>query len=68
MDKAKEMLKETNETISAICQEVGYSDTKYFVKCFQKYTGLKPNQYCPTVTRLSGRLLTIAKVQIKNAC
>ena len=45
MDKAKEMLKETNETISAICQEVGYSDTKYFVKCFQKYTGLKPNQY-----------------------
>ena len=45
MDKAKEMLKETNETISAICQEVGYSDTNYFVKCFQKYTGLKPNQY-----------------------
>lgn len=45
MDKAKEMLKETNETISTICQEVGYSDTKYFVKSFQKYTGLKPNQY-----------------------
>ena len=34
MDKAKEMLKETNETISTICQEVGYSDTKYFVKSF----------------------------------
>ena len=28
-----------------ICEKVGYSDVKYFTKCFVKYTGLKPGEY-----------------------
>lgn len=45
MKKAKELLQETNMNVATICEEVGYSDSKYFTKCFTKYTNLKPNQY-----------------------
>ncbi len=45
MRKAKEMLKESNKNIATICEEVGYSDVKYFTKSFRKHTGLKPNEY-----------------------
>ena len=45
MDMAKRLLKETGQPVAAICEAVGYSDVKYFVKAFVKYTGLKPNEY-----------------------
>ncbi len=45
MNKSKELLKETNKNISTICEEVGYSDVKYFTRSFKKYTGLKPNEF-----------------------
>ncbi len=45
MEKAKELLKETNLSVAAICTEVGYSDNKHFTKGFAKYTNLKPNEY-----------------------
>lgn len=45
MEQAKTLLKETNLNVAAICEEVGYSDVKYFTKGFTKYTGLKPNEY-----------------------
>jgi len=45
MEKAKEMLKETDESISAICGNVGYSDLKHFTKSFKQETGLKPSEY-----------------------
>lgn len=45
MKNAKEMLKEGNKNIATICEEVGYSDVKYFTKSFRKHTGLKPNEY-----------------------
>jgi len=45
MEKAKEFLKETNDTITNICEKVGYSDVKYFTKVFKKNTNLKPNEY-----------------------
>lgn len=45
MEKAKELLKETNQSVATICEEVGYSDTKHFTKLFTKYTNLKPNEY-----------------------
>lgn len=45
MNKAKDVLKETNFSIAVICEQVGYSDVKYFNKIFKKYTGLKPNEY-----------------------
>lgn len=45
MEKAKEFLKDTNLSVAAICEEVGYSDNKHFTKSFAKYTNLKPNEY-----------------------
>lgn len=45
MEKAKELLKETNDTVAAICEDVGYSDLKSFTKNFRAYTGLRPNEY-----------------------
>jgi len=45
MEQAKCLLKETNRSVASICEEVGYSDVKYFTKNFTKYSGLKPNEY-----------------------
>lgn len=45
MNKAKDLLKETNLCIADICQTVGYNDLKHFTKSFKKFTGLKPNEY-----------------------
>lgn len=45
MEKAKELLKESNLSVAAICEEVGYSDLKHFTKSFRKTTGIKPNEY-----------------------
>jgi len=45
IDRAKELLKETNLPIAEVCREVGYSDTKHFVQTFRKATGLNPGQY-----------------------
>lgn len=45
MNKAKELLKETDLSIAVICQKVGYSDLKHFTKSFKKYSGLKPNEF-----------------------
>lgn len=45
MEQAKSLLKDTKLNVAAICEEVGYSDVKYFTKGFTKYTGLKPNEY-----------------------
>lgn len=45
IDKAKELLQETNLTVAEVCSEVGYSDGKHFVQTFRKATGLNPAQY-----------------------
>lgn len=45
MNKAKELLRETNLGVTEICERVGYLDLKHFTKSFKKYTGLKPNEF-----------------------
>lgn len=45
MNKAKELLKESNLIVAEICQRVGYSDLKHFTKNFKRLTGLTPNEY-----------------------
>ncbi|MDK2809124.1 MAG: two-component system, response regulator YesN [Clostridiales bacterium] len=45
MKHAKDLLKKGNKSIAVICEEVGYSDVKYFTKSFRKHTGLKPNEF-----------------------
>lgn len=45
MNRAKELLKETDLPVSEICRQVGYVDLKYFSKCFVKATGIKPAEF-----------------------
>ncbi|SKA98087.1 two-component system, response regulator YesN [Caloramator quimbayensis] len=45
MNKAKELLKNTDLSVAEICERVGYNDLKYFVKSFKKFTGIKPSEY-----------------------
>lgn len=45
LDKAKELLLETNLTIQSIAREIGYDDEKYFSRFFRQRCGLSPNQY-----------------------
>lgn len=45
MNKAKEMLCNTNETIATIGELVGYRDSRYFSQTFTKVVGVKPALY-----------------------
>ena len=45
IEKSKELLKNTRETIESIAAAVGYSDVESFTKNFKKYTEVKPSQY-----------------------
>lgn len=45
MDKAKELLKETNLKIYEICSDVGYSDQAHFSRVFKSLEGIGPYDY-----------------------
>ncbi|AOZ92404.1 response regulator transcription factor [Paenibacillus crassostreae] len=45
IEKAIEMLKDDDYTISVISGSVGYSDHSYFCKVFKKFTGDSPSSY-----------------------
>lgn len=45
LDKAKQLLKETNLPVKEIAGMVGYTDYAYFTRVFKKEVGESPNQY-----------------------
>jgi len=45
MEEAKRQLRDTQQTIAVICENVGYADIKHFTNGFKKHTGLKPKEY-----------------------
>ncbi|MFA9466352.1 MAG: response regulator [Velocimicrobium sp.] len=45
IDKAKELLERTEESIKEVCCEVGYSDPNYFSRIFKKVVGNTPTEY-----------------------
>lgn len=45
IERAKDLLRETDSPIARICEEVGYSDLKYFSATFRKLTGIKPGEF-----------------------
>ncbi|WP_163195159.1 response regulator [Clostridium thermarum] len=45
INKAKDLLTETDYSISEISEEVGYMDLKHFSKLFKKMVGLNPSEY-----------------------
>ena len=51
MHKAAEMLSTKKYRISEIAYEVGFSDPKYFTKCFIKEFGLTPRAYADRISK-----------------
>ncbi|MBE5934881.1 MAG: response regulator [Lachnospiraceae bacterium] len=45
MEKAKQILRETNYSIKDVSFMVGYLDPNYFTKLFKKYTGITSREY-----------------------
>ncbi len=45
LEKAKELLQNTNKKIVQICKEVGFSDASYFCKSFREYYGCSPEKF-----------------------
>ena len=45
VEKAKELLKYTDETISHISSKIGFSEHNYFSKVFKKFVGMTPLEY-----------------------
>lgn len=45
IDKAKELLRNTEDKVIDIAYKVGFQDPKRFAKCFKKITGITPSQY-----------------------
>ncbi len=45
MDKAKELLRNSNKSMKEICMEIGYTDPNYFSRTFKKNVGVTPSEY-----------------------
>lgn len=45
MEKAKELLTQTNKKIVQICEETGFSNVSYFCRSFREYCGCSPEKY-----------------------
>ncbi|TBL75684.1 response regulator transcription factor [Paenibacillus thalictri] len=45
IEKAKEMILNTNKRIVDISAAVGYTDPAYFTKVFKRHTGINPSEY-----------------------
>ena len=45
MQRAEELIVRSRMNFSEIAFKVGFSDPKYFTKCFKKETGMTPSEY-----------------------
>lgn len=45
MERAKELLLQTDKSMKEICSEVGYADPNYFSRSFKKNVGVTPTEY-----------------------
>ena len=45
MEKARQLLRETNKTMIEIGPEVGYSSPSHFAQIFRREVGVTPSQY-----------------------
>ncbi len=45
IEEAKKLLMQEEISVNDVCQRVGYINVSYFIKIFQKYTGVTPTRY-----------------------
>ena len=50
IDKAKDLLKYSDQSISQISAKIGFSEHNYFSKVFKKFTGMTPIEYRNSLT------------------
>ncbi|NLP47567.1 MAG: AraC family transcriptional regulator [Clostridiales bacterium] len=48
MQKASELLLETDLKLDLVCEKIGYSDTTQFIKNFKEFYGMTPNNFRKT--------------------
>ena len=53
IEKAKQLLRSSDASISRVAQEVGYGDQSYFTRVFRKQAGCAPSGYRRMTSRLS---------------
>ncbi|MFD0674593.1 response regulator [Cohnella sp. GCM10027633] len=54
LDRAKELLEETNDPIYAVSQRSGFQDEKYFSRVFKEHAGVLPSEYRARMRRVNG--------------
>ena len=45
MQRAENLIRMSEKNVSTIAYEIGFTDPKYFSKCFKKHTGMSPSEY-----------------------
>lgn len=45
LEEAKKLLKDTDKSVNAIAENIGFLDTNYFIRIFKKDVGITPNKY-----------------------
>lgn len=45
INRAKELLEQTDESVGKICERLGYDNQSYFIKLFKTYAGITPMEY-----------------------
>jgi len=45
LERAKELLQNTNKKIIQICRETGFTNSSYFCKSFREYYGCSPEKF-----------------------
>lgn len=45
MERAQELLNQSDLTVAEIAEQLGYEHTSYFIKLFRNSTGMSPNEY-----------------------
>ena len=45
MQRARQLISKSTMNFSQIAYSVGFTDPKYFTKCFKKETGMTPSEY-----------------------
>lgn len=45
LEKARQLLRDTDRSILSVCQAVGYDNSSYFYRIFERQTGVSPREY-----------------------
>lgn len=45
INRAKELLEQTADSVGKICERLGYDNQSYFIKIFKNYVGVTPIEF-----------------------